>query len=172
MLCPFTESRPVTALTPTQLAQKRARDCVAQRAFRNRRKQRIQDLEQEIEELQRLIAGNHHAQSLKQRNKELELELCQARTLLAQASRQMQESSMYSYSGVAHETPNPPILYDFEQFIMQDNNRSCMRADQVASCGNWTPQEYRQMSTVSQAQNLPDESQGSSSVWGTGLFSL
>lgn len=78
----MSERRPVSMLTPTQLALKRAKDSAAQRALRNRRKLQIEQLENELSELRSCI---NDKDELLRRNRQLEAELLQYRTDLLQS---------------------------------------------------------------------------------------
>ncbi len=72
-------TRSVSALTPSQLARKRANDREAQRAIRARTKERIDRLEKENEELKNLRNRDETIRELVGRNKALEQELISLR---------------------------------------------------------------------------------------------
>ncbi|KUJ12914.1 uncharacterized protein LY89DRAFT_673020 [Mollisia scopiformis] len=103
--------RSIAALSAEQIARKRATDRACQRVFRQKRRERVEQLEARYKELLRNAPDKAELQAAKQRGIELEEELKRLRAVLdkrkAELGIELTEPSQSSLTVVPNPTPRP-----------------------------------------------------------------
>ncbi|KAL5611305.1 hypothetical protein FOBRF1_007422 [Fusarium oxysporum] len=133
-------TRRVSALTPSQLARKRANDREAQRAIRARTKAHIERLERELAELKSKQSGDQTVKELLRRNKALEEELIRLKENMGAPIT----SSPYSVPVLT-----PPQLFLPDELLLTstvyDNNLSTGSDAIPSPCGSPFPGDYNSL---------------------------